>query len=236
MKRGKDLLRDAQLNRGTAYTSDERKQFGLTGLLPPRVESMDAQVRRVMNQVRAKQSLLEKDLHLVAIQDDNETLFYRALTEHLEELVPIVYTPVVGEACLNWSRMYVRPRGLYLTAQNRGRFAAVLRDWGSQDVRVIVVTDGSRILGLGDLGANGMGIPIGKLALYITCAGIDPRLCLPVVLDLGTNNEQLLDDAQYLGVRERAAGPGLRRDDRRVRRVGAEHISRRAHSIRRLLE
>lgn len=146
MKRGKDLLRDALLNRGTAYTSDERKALGLTGLLPPRVESLDTQVRRVLDQVRAKRSPLEQYLHLSAIQDENETLFYRALTENLEEVVKIVYTPTVDEACLNWSRTYARPRGLYLAAQERGRFAALLRDWGSRDVRVIVVTDGSRIL------------------------------------------------------------------------------------------
>jgi malate dehydrogenase (oxaloacetate-decarboxylating)(NADP+) len=203
MKRGKDLLRHARLNRGTAYTSDERKRLGLAGLLPPAVESIDAQVGRVLEQVRGKASPVEKYLHLAAIQDENETLFYRTLLENLEELIPIVYTPAVGEACEKWSHIYVRPRGLYLTSQERGRFAALLRDWESQDVRVIVVTDGSRILGLGDLGANGMGIPIGKLVLYSACAGIDPRHCLPVVLDVGTNTAQLLNDPYYLGVRER---------------------------------
>jgi len=203
MKTGRDLLRDALLNRGTAYTAGERLRLGLTGLLPPSVETIDVQVRRVLDQVYAKHSNLDKYLHLSAVQDENETLFYRTLTQHLEELLPFAYTPTVGEACLQWSHLYLRPRGLYLSERERGRFAALLEQWQPRDVRVIVVTDGSRILGLGDLGANGMGIPIGKLVLYSACAGIHPRQCLPVMLDVGTNNERLLSDRCYLGVRER---------------------------------
>jgi malate dehydrogenase (oxaloacetate-decarboxylating)(NADP+) len=208
MKCGHDLLRDALLNCGTAYTTGDRQRLGLTGRLPPSVETIELQMRRVLDQIHAKHSNLEKYLHLSAVQDENETLFYRTLIEHLEELVPLVYTPTVGEACLQWSHIYVRPRGLYLSGRERGCFAGLLEQWKSRDIRVIVVTDGSRILGLGDLGANGMGIPIGKLVLYSACGGIHPRQCLPVVLDVGTDNERLLTDRYYLGVREpRLQGP-----------------------------
>jgi malate dehydrogenase (oxaloacetate-decarboxylating)(NADP+) len=208
MRSGQDLLRDALLNCGTAYTTGDRQRLGLTGRLPPSVETIELQMRRVLDQIHAKHSNLEKYLHLSAVQDENETLFYRTLIEHLEELVPLVYTPTVGEACLQWSHIYVRPRGLYLSGRERGGFAALLEQWKSRDIRVIVVTDGSRILGLGDLGANGMGIPIGKLVLYSACAGIHPGQCLPVMLDVGTNNERLLSDRYYLGVREpRLQGP-----------------------------
>ena len=158
--------------------------------------------------VRGQPSPMAKFSYLSALRDENETLFFRALIDNLEELVPIVYTPTIGQACLDWSRIYQRPRGLYITPRERGRIAAVLRAWPQRDVRIIVVTDGGRILGLGDLGANGMGIPIGKLALYVACAGVDPRACLPVTLDVGTDNASVREEPLYLGRREpRLAGP-----------------------------
>jgi malate dehydrogenase (oxaloacetate-decarboxylating)(NADP+) len=200
---------DPLYNKGTAFTPAERLGLGLEGLLPPRVESLAEQAARVIANVRAMPSPLEKYLYLRAVQDENETLFYRVLVDHLQELLPVIYTPTVGEACLHWSRLYLRPRGLYLDLGQRGRVAQALRNWPHKDVRVIVVTDGGRILGLGDLGANGMGIPIGKLALYSACAGVAPEHCLPVTLDVGTDNERLREDAFYLGAREpRAAGAG----------------------------
>lgn len=196
-------LRDPGLNKGTAFTHAERVRLAIDGLLPPRVETLQAQVARVMANVRAQSAALEKYRYLAALQGENETLFYRAVLEYPDELLPVIYTPTVGEACLEWSRIYERPRGLYLTARQRGRVAAILRGWPRGPVGVIVVTDGGRILGLGDLGANGMGIPIGKLALYTACAGIPPQACLPVVIDVGTDNEPLRNDALYIG--ERAA-------------------------------
>jgi len=197
-----DVLHDPLRNRGTAFTLEERDRVGLAGRLPPRVERIEEQVARVLAGVRAQPSAMAKFDHLAAVRDENETLFFRTLIDNLEELVPIVYTPTIGEACLDWSRVHRRPRGLYLTPRERGRFEAILRAWPQPGVRIIVVTDGGRILGLGDLGANGMGIPIGKLALYVACAGADPAQCLPVTLDVGTGNAALRDDAFYLGRRE----------------------------------
>jgi malate dehydrogenase (oxaloacetate-decarboxylating)(NADP+) len=205
---GIDLLRDPRANQGTAFTVEERERFDLTGLLPPRVESIEEQVARVLAAVQSKSTAIEKYVYLATLHDDNETLFFRALIDNLEALLPIVYTPTVGQACLEWSRIYQHPRGLYLTARNRGHIREVLRRWPSKRVEVIVVTDGGRILGLGDLGANGMGIPIGKLALYVACAGVEPSLCLPVMLDVGTGTDSVRDDPLYLGLREpRLAGP-----------------------------
>ena len=198
---GIDLLRDPLANRGTGFSLEERERLGLTGILPPRVEQIEAQVARTLAIVRAKSLPIDKYCHLAALQNENETLFFRTLIDNLEALVPIVYTPTVGQACLEWSRIYERPRGLYITPRERGHIRDVLRRWPQRTVGVIVVTDGGRILGLGDLGANGMGIPIGKLALYVACAGVDPGLCLPVMLDVGTNNVSVRDDAFYLGVR-----------------------------------
>jgi malate dehydrogenase (oxaloacetate-decarboxylating)(NADP+) len=174
MPRGAALLHDPLLNKGTAFTEAERDAFGLNGLLPPRVFTLAEQERRVMENYRRKTTDLEKYIHLIALQDRNETLFYRTVLDHVDEMLPIIYTPTVGEACRNFGHIFRRSRGLYLTAADKGRMRAVLRNWHTRDVDVVVVTDGGRILGLGDLGAFGMGIPIGKLSLYTACAGIDP--------------------------------------------------------------
>jgi len=200
---GVACLNDPFLNKGTAFTRDERLRLGLESLLPPRVESLQEQVVRVLANVRAKTNPLEKYVYLSALRTENETLFYRVVLDHLEEMLPIIYTPTVGQACVEWSRIYERPRGLYLSTQQRGRIAQVLRKWPRRRVGIIVVTDGGRILGLGDLGANGMGIPIGKLSLYTGCAGVRPEFCLPVMLDVGTDNEALRNDPLYLGERAR---------------------------------
>ena len=200
-------LADPLCNKGTAFTREERARLGLEGLLPPRVESLEEQAARVLANLAAKATPLEKHVYLSALQNENETLFCRVLLDRLEELLPIVYTPTVGQACLEWSRIYARPRGLYISREHRGRIATLLRGWPRTQIGIIVVTDGGRILGLGDLGANGMGIPIGKLALYTACAGVPPGLCLPVTLDVGTDNGALRSDAFYLGSREpRLAG------------------------------
>ena len=206
--RGIDVLRDPLRNKGTAFTLEERERLGLAGLLPPRVETIGEQVARVLAAVRGQPSPMARFSYLSALRDENETLFFRTLIDNLEELVPIVYTPTIGQACLDWSRIYQRPRGLYITPRERGRIAAVLRAWPRRDVKIVVVTDGGRILGLGDLGANGMGIPIGKLALYVACAGVEPAACLPVTLDVGTDNASVREESHYLGRREvRLAGP-----------------------------
>ena len=201
-KRGLDLLQDPRLNKGTAFTPEERAALGLEGLLPPRVFTIEEQLGRVMENFRAKLSDLERYVYMVALQDRNETLFYRTVVDHLPEMMPIIYTPTVGEACARFGHIFRRPRGLYLSARHRRRVAEVLRNWPEREVGVIVVTDGERILGLGDLGSYGMGIPIGKLALYTACGGIRPSLCLPVMLDVGTDNAVLLGDPLYTGVRE----------------------------------
>lgn len=197
---GMARLGDPLANKGTAFTREERLRLAVDGLLPPRVESIEEQAARVLANVRDKATPLECYRYLAALQAENETLFYRVLVDHLEEMLPVVYTPTVGQACLEWSRLYERPRGLYITARHRGRIAEVLRQWPRR-AGIIVVTDGGRILGLGDLGANGMGIPVGKLALYTACAGVHPALGLPVTLDVGTDNEPLREDPFYLGER-----------------------------------
>ena len=198
---GSDLLRDPLRNRGTAFSPAERDRLALRGLLPPRVESIEEQAARVLAHVRRIATPIERYGYLAAVQDDNETLFFRVLVDHLEELLPVVYTPTVGEACQQWSRRFLRPRGLYIGAQDAGRILEILRNYPRRDVGIIVVTDGGRILGLGDLGVNGMGIPIGKLALYTACAGIAPERCLPVTLDVGTDTAEVREDAPYLGAR-----------------------------------
>jgi malate dehydrogenase (oxaloacetate-decarboxylating)(NADP+) len=202
LPRGAELLHDPLLNKGTAFTDDERAALWLRGLLPPMVFTLEEQVARVVENYRRKQTDLERYIHLVSLQDRNETLFYRVLFENLEEMMPIVYTPTVGQACQQFGHIFRRPRGLYVSYQDRGRVADVLRNWPQKDVRVIVVTDGERILGLGDQGAGGMGIPVGKLSLYTACAGVHPAQCLPVMLDVGTENEGYRRDPLYMGLRQ----------------------------------
>ena len=201
-KRGADLLHDPVLNKGTAFTDAERDAYGLRGLLPPRVMSQDEQMERILPGVRSKSSPLEQYAYLVALHDRNVTLFYRLVMDHLEELMPVLYTPTVGQACEEFGRIFRRSRGMYITAADRGRVADVLANWPQDDVRMIVVTDGERILGLGDLGANGMGIPIGKLTLYTACAGVSPNQCLPITIDVGTNNTVLRESHSYMGLRQ----------------------------------
>jgi len=201
--RGMALLRDPSLNKGSAFTARERDVLGLTGLLPPHVSSQEEQVARVLENFRRLDSPLERFIMLQSLQDRNEALFYRVVVENPDEMMPVIYTPTVGLACQEYGHIYRSPRGLYVSAEDRGQVASVLRNWPYRDARIIVVTDGERILGLGDLGASGMGIPIGKLALYTACAGVHPRRCLPVMFDVGTNNESLLEDPLYLGLRRR---------------------------------
>jgi len=199
MPRPLDYIHDPRLNKGTAFTEAERDALGLRGLLPPRVVAPGEQQARVLENFRRKPTSLEKYIYLISLQDRNEHLFYRVVMDHIEEMMPILYTPTVGEACLQFGHIFRRPRGLYLSPEERGRVAEILRHWPEAEVGIIVVTDGERILGLGDLGANGMGIPIGKLSLYTACAGVDPALCLPITLDTGTDREALRADPLYLG-------------------------------------
>ena len=200
---GIELLHNAGLNKGTAFTEDEREQLGLRGLLPPHVHTMKEQVERVMWNHRRKETPLARYIHLLSLQDRNEALFHRVCLEHIEMMLPIIYTPTVGQACQEYGHIFRRTRGCFIAPKHRGRVADVLRNWPYVDVRVIVVTDGERILGLGDLGADGMGIPIGKLSLYSVCAGVHPCDCLPVMLDVGTDNEELLEDPLYIGTKQR---------------------------------
>ena len=197
---GVKILHDPVRNKSTAFTEAERDALKLRGLLPPRVHTLAEQEMRVLGAVRSKVNDLERYLYLVALQDRNETLFYRVLINNIEEMMPLVYTPTVGLACQEFGHIYRIPRGLYITPNDKGRIRELLQNWPHREAKIIVVTDGERILGLGDLGANGMGIPIGKLALYTACAGIHPTQCLPVMLDVGTDNEELLNDPLYNGI------------------------------------
>jgi malate dehydrogenase (oxaloacetate-decarboxylating)(NADP+) len=191
---GYDLLRNPRLNKDTAFTEAERRAACLEGLLPPAVTSLPLQVARRRAELAALNDDLQKYLVLSDLQTRNETLFYAIMMSDPAAYMPIIYTPTVGEACQKFGHIFREARGMYLPISARGRLSDLLANWPEKDVRFIVVTDGERILGLGDLGAGGMGIPIGKLALYTACAGVPPQYCLPVVLDAGTNNQMLLDD------------------------------------------
>ena len=208
MLHGAAVLADPLLNKGTAFTHRERDALGLRPLLPPRVFTMEEQVQRTLGAVRRKQDNIEKYIYLTNLQNRNEVLFYRLVIDYIEEMVPLIYTPTVGEACLQYGSIYRRPRGLFISLRERGRIAEMLRLWPHDGVRLIVVTDGERILGLGDLGALGMGIPVGKLSLYTACAGVHPYYTLPITLDVGTDNETLHKGPFYIGINERRArGP-----------------------------
>jgi malate dehydrogenase (oxaloacetate-decarboxylating)(NADP+) len=200
--RGSALLNDAIHNKGTAFTPDERREFGLDGLLPHSVENLDRQLERVMQHLDAKSTDLERYIYLVGLGDRNETLFYRTLMSDPARFLPIVYDPTVADACLAFGHIYRRTRGMYIARDMKGRIADVLRNWPERDVRFICVSTGGRILGLGDIGVNGMGIPIGKLELYTACAAVPPASLLPVMLDIGTTNAALRADPLYLGLRE----------------------------------
>jgi malate dehydrogenase (oxaloacetate-decarboxylating)(NADP+) len=199
---GVALLDDPVRNKGTAFTPDERRKFGLEGLLPPSVDSLDRQLERVMRHLDAKPNDLERYIYLIGLLDRNETLFYRTVMSDPARFMPIVYDPTVADACLAFGHIYRRARGMYITRDMKGRIAEVLHNWPDQDVRFICVSTGGRILGLGDIGANGMGIPIGKLQLYTACAAVPPSCLLPVLFDIGTTNAALRADPLYLGLRE----------------------------------
>jgi len=185
----------------TTHSTAARKYLRTYGLVPPNVESYQTQAARCLKQLALKTTPIDKYLYLSNLRNTDVHLFYRLVVDHMKELTPLIYTPVVGEACLKWSEIYERPEGLYLSYADRGHLSSVLHNWPEQNVEITVVTDGSRILGLGDLGINGMGIPVGKLALYTGCAGIRPECTLPLTLDLGTNNKALREDPLYMGSR-----------------------------------
>jgi len=201
-RRSLDVLRDPLLNRGTAFTEEERDAYGLRGLLPANVHTQKQQAERFLSTFRKLTDPLDKFVALNALHDRNEDLFFSILVDHIDEMQPIVYTPIVGLACQKFGQVFQRPRGMFISIKDRGNIANVLRNW-PYDAGIIVVTDGERILGLGDLGAHGMGIPVGKLSLYTACAGIHPRLCLPVTLDVGCNNDEVRNDPFYVGLRQK---------------------------------
>ncbi len=204
---GHKFLRSPLLNRGSAFTEEERCQSGLRGLLPARVETLEEQAKRAITVMRRFPTGLQRYIYLDALHNTNETLFFKVVSDYIEEVMPIIYTPTVGEACQEFSHIFMQTRGLYVTINDKGRIAQLLDNVAQDDVEVIVVTDGQRILGLGDQGVNGMGIPIGKLALYTACAGVAPEKTLPVTIDVGTNNPTYLADPMYLGLRhERICG------------------------------
>jgi malate dehydrogenase (oxaloacetate-decarboxylating)(NADP+) len=207
-KRGIELIHDPRFNKGTGFTEAERDALGLRGLLPPRSLTMQEQLRRVRHNFDGKASAIDKYIFLIDLHDRNEALYYRFVVDNLQEMMPIIYTPTVGEACRRFGHIFRRPRGLYVSIKDRGRIRQVLENWPDRKVSVIVVTDGERILGLGDLGAHGMGIPIGKLSLYVACAGVPPFETLPITLDVGTDNADLRHDPLYTGLYQpRVRGP-----------------------------
>ncbi|KAM5547580.1 hypothetical protein ABKV19_001857 [Rosa sericea] len=202
---GYSLLRDPQYNKGLAFTEKERDAHYLRGLLPPATSTQQLQEKKLMHNIRQYQVPLQKYMALTELQERNERLFYKLLIDNVEELLPIVYTPTVGEACQKYGSIFRRPQGLYISLKEKGRILEVLKNWPERTIQVIVVTDGERILGLGDLGCQGMGIPVGKLALYTALGGVRPSACLPITIDVGTNNEQLLKDEFYIGLRQKRA-------------------------------
>ncbi|MFC1740624.1 NAD-dependent malic enzyme, partial [Pseudomonadota bacterium] len=202
-QRGLEILNDPWLNKGTSFSDEERETLGLRGLLPPYRADMEEQVQRVMENYWHHTDPLDKYTFLIGLADRNITLFYRVLMEHLLEMTPIMYTPTVGYACQQFGHIYRKNRGMYINLNHKGVIAEILDNWPQDEVDIIVISDGSRILGLGDLGANGMGIPIGKLVLYVAGAGLHPDRTLPILLDVGTDNEELLNDPLYLGITQR---------------------------------
>lgn len=202
---GYSLLRDPHHNKGLAFSEKERDAHFLRGLLPPVVVSHDLQVKKMMHTMRQYQVPLQQYMAMMDLQEMNERLFYKLLIDNVEELLPVVYTPTVGEACQKYGSIFRRPQGLFISLKEKGRILEVLKNWPQRKIQVIVVTDGERILGLGDLGCQGMGIPVGKLSLYTALGGIRPSACLPITIDVGTNNEKLLNDEFYIGLRQRRA-------------------------------
>lgn len=196
-------IRNNRLNKGLAFTVEERQSLGIHGLLPARVLTMDEQEALVLENLKRLDKDLDKYVYLMHLLDRNERLFYKVLSSNVEEIMPLVYTPTVGEACIKYGLIFNQPKGMFITINDKGHVFDVLSNWPSDDVKVIVVTDGERILGLGDLGAQGMGIPVGKLALYTALAGVNPAQCLPVTLDVGTNNQNFLDNPNYIGLRHK---------------------------------
>ena len=196
---GYDALENGAANKSTAFSKEERQALSLRGLLPHSICKQESQITRALENMRRKNLDIEKYIFLSALQDRNQRLFYRTVIDNIEEIMPLIYTPTVGQACKEFAHIFRQPKGFYITPEDKGSIREMLDNWPSDDVRVLVITDGQRILGLGDLGASGMGIPIGKLALYVACAGIHPDHCLPVMFDVGTNNQELLDDPMYLG-------------------------------------
>ncbi|KAK9059475.1 hypothetical protein SSX86_020177 [Deinandra increscens subsp. villosa] len=202
---GYTLLRDPHHNKGLAFTERERDSHYLRGLLPPAVSTQELQVKKLMQSIRSYDVPLHKYVAMMELQERNERLFYKLLIDNVEELLPVVYTPTVGEACQKYGSIFKRPQGLYISLKEKGKILEVLKNWPERSIQVIVVTDGERILGLGDLGCQGMGIPVGKLALYSALGGVRPSACLPVTIDVGTNNQKLLDDEFYIGLRQKRA-------------------------------
>ncbi|XP_012869434.1 PREDICTED: NADP-dependent malic enzyme, mitochondrial [Dipodomys ordii] len=202
-KRGFEVIRTPPINKGLAFTLEERLQLGIHGLLAPCFQSQDVQLLRIMKYYDKLRTDLDRYIILMTLQDRNEKLFYRVLSSDVERFMPIVYTPTVGLACQHYGVILRRPRGLFITIHDKDHIATILNSWPEENIKAVVVTDGERILGLGDLGSFGMGIPTGKLTLYTACGGVSPQHCLPVLLDVGTNNEELLRDPLYIGLKHR---------------------------------